>query len=474
MFKNSILLKRVNLIFIIIFLISISIIYKPINVDALVLDNPYTHKIYDEFNINSITLSSNGAKTSYSISRDDKLYNSTHTLYIQNMKNDDKVDVTLGKEYSDETFSGKVAEVKVQAGNNYSLVANTVADCTTNIYYDKTLIKASYKPLSSRYNFGIYCGFINSNNVLNWTYLLNFRDGKLYANDYSDVLIPFTVSEDNWYNVAILISHDTKTISYNINGVCSTFSMDTIFNKTEVTSNDKVYSIRPLYCRCIYGTNTNYICSNFSIQDINNSSSSKFRELDDNGLIHNVYGKLFYRYSIMSMDDSNIIYGISGMKLSSLIESVYELSSDKFYKIIIIPKGSSEPIEDLLYKIRPGDVIYFYSTKSIGYVVSNLLNYVDELHINNNESCDFNVYNTVQYFKECKYVFIVKTSHNDIKYTYVGDIIKSTSVGSEFKRQYSIPINNITIDKSDIINIFIISDFINISPMSNARIQHYE
>lgn len=184
--------------------------------------------------------------------------------------------------------------------------------------------------------------------------------------------------------------------------------------------------------------------------------------------------KLFYRYSIISMDDTNIIYGISGMKLSSLIESVYELSSDKFYKIIVIPKGSSEPIEDLSYKICPGDVIYFYSTKSIGYVVSNLLNYVDELYINNNESCDFNVYNTVQYFKECKYVFIVKTSHNDIKYTYVGDIIKSTSVGSEFKRQYSIPINNVIIDKSDIINIFIISDFINISPMSNARIQHYE
>ena len=133
MFKNSILLKRVNLIFIIIFLMSISIIYKPIAVDALVLNNPYTHKIYDEFNTNTITLSSNQAKISYNISRDDKLYSSMHTLNIQNMQSGDTVNVTLGKEYSDETFSGKVAEVNVKAGNNYSLVANTVVDCTNYI-----------------------------------------------------------------------------------------------------------------------------------------------------------------------------------------------------------------------------------------------------------------------------------------------------------------------------------------------------
>ena len=94
---------------------------------------------------------------------------------------------------------------------------------------------------------------MNSNNALNWTYLLNFKDGKLYANDRSNILIPFTVSEDNWYNVVILISHDTKTISYNVNGVCSTFSMDTILNEMNITSNDTICSIRPLYCRGIWG-----------------------------------------------------------------------------------------------------------------------------------------------------------------------------------------------------------------------------
>lgn len=467
MLKNLIHSRYISFVLVVMMIVSVSLIH-PVFTSADSSSKTYTYQVYDNFNVPKRSFTSNRRYDNYKLRVNGSWKTGlSHIIAVQNSEDVDTVKVTYGEEYSDDVYSGKVLKVDVTESssgtNKRSLVVNPFFDGFTNVSAygrDTILIKGSYKPLSERNNFGIYGSFENQNDGTHkWGYILRFQDGAWYAGESNSFPVPFDVSDSGWYNVSATIVHKTNSILFNINGKCSSFSFKDVLSNVVISDGYRAKAVRPTYCCGIAGYNNSFICSNYSVQDIPLTDSYIYKSLTNDELNYNVYGSLFNTGVYTYYQDEPVCIGAYGKTISELSQE------DDFYKIIVVPNGSTEPIEDSSHVLKSGDKIYFYSLDNTPYIVRDFtLCYRGDFEFNEvfSETELYGEITVIDPFGKLsgdKLVFTVLSEDGTLKYSTVQSISKyGVRNGVVFSlAEYE----NIGILSTDTINIHILkNDFI--------------